>query len=487
MTGRGRHRGARARPQSRDPLEATRADAIKLHKDGRTADAIPLYRAYLRDRPDDAAIWTNLGVALRERKRLTVAEACYRRALELAPGDLSTLGNLGNVLKDMDRLDEAIAMHEAVLAESPQDERARHNHAIALREAARYADAAAALDRLVEEKPDNPTYRWDRALVLLHLGRSDEGWRDYEARKRTGDTKPRRYRQPEWRGEPLAGKTLYLYPEQGFGDTLMVARFLPALRSLPGAAGAPVRVIVECRDRLRRLLDGTPGIDRLAAPAEKVDEFDLHCSLMSLPGLVGGDVAAPPPPARLTVPEGAGKHSLPLLRGYDGRFKVGIVWSGSVTYKGNAKRAVNIDRFLSLATVPGVQLFSLQKGPREGELKAAEVDPVVIDIAAGDEDLADAAAAILALDLVIMTDSAIAHLCGSLGRPIWNLLAFHPYWIYPVTSDRTPWYPSMRLFRQPAPGNWDAVFADARTALAEAVAAKAIGQWPPQAETGADQ
>ncbi|MEZ5669309.1 MAG: tetratricopeptide repeat protein [Alphaproteobacteria bacterium] len=448
---------------SRDPLAAMRAGAIKLHQAGKAAQAIALYRDYLRQRPGDVGIWCNLGVAHRERKQLAVAEACYRRALELSPGDPAAMGNLGNVLKDLDRLDEAIALHERVVAASPDDERARHNYAIALREAARYAEAADQFDRLVTAQPGNATYRWDRALVLLHLGRSAQGWADYEARRETGDVKPRPYKAPEWNGEPLAGRTLYVHPEQGFGDTLMALRFLPQLK----AAGATV--VLECKPPLRRLLEGVAGADRLVAPEDRFADFDYHCSLMGIPRLVGADCAAPPPPATLTIPSAATARVAPLVAPGGSRFKVGVVWSGSVTFKGNAKRAVTVDRFLPFAAVPGVQLYSLQKGPREGDLAESGADSLMIDIGTKVEDFAESAAAIAALDLVIMTDSSVAHLCGSLGKPVWNLLPYHPYWIYPVDGDRTPWYPSMRLFRQQTPGDWDAVFDRARKALAAVV------------------
>ncbi|MGF1626112.1 MAG: tetratricopeptide repeat protein [Alphaproteobacteria bacterium] len=456
-----------------DPLAAVRADAIRLHQGGRTEQAIPLYRRYLAVRPQDSGIWCNLGVALRERKAFAAAEICYRRALELAPDDVAAMGNLGNVLKDMDRLDEALALQQAVVARDPDDDRGRHNYAVALREATRFEEALTQLDTLVARKPDNPTYRWDRSLILLHLGRSRDGWRDYEARRQTGEVKPRSYPQPEWNGEPLAGKTIYLHPEQGYGDTLMALRFLPQLVEQEAV------VVLECKPPLRRLLQGCPGVSRLVASEERFEAFDTHCSLMTLPRILGADVMAPGAPVALTVPEAARARVAPLIAPGGDRFKVGIVWSGSVTFKGNAKRAVSLEQFLPLGTVPGVQLYSLQKGPREGDLVASGADAVILDIGTRVDDFAETAAAIEMLDLVIMTDSSVAHLCGSLGRPVWNLLPYHPYWIYPVDSDRTPWYPSMRLFRQQVPGEWAEVFARARTALAAAVAAKAEGHWPP--------
>lgn len=461
-----------------DSLATARADAIKLHRSGKADQAIPLYKRYLQSRPDDAGIWCNLGVALRERKAPAVAEACYRRALELQPGDFAAMGNLGNVLKDLDRLDEAIALHQAVLAQNAEDDRARHNHAIALREANRFAEAAGEFDKLVASQPQNATFRWDRALVLLHMGRSADGWQDYEARRETGEVKPRRYDQPEWTGGSLNGKILYLYLEQGFGDTLLALRFIPQLQSL-GAI-----VVLECKAPLQRLLEDCAGVDRLVAPEVRFADFDLHCSLMTVPGLLSVDIASPGPPAILTVPDAAREKISPLMAAAGERFKVGIVWSGSITFKGNGKRAVPLERFLPLANIPGVQLYSLQKGPRESELADCGADAVIIDIGTKVQDFAETAAAIQMLDLVIMTDSSVAHLAGSLGKPIWNLLPYHPYWIYPVDGEKTPWYPSMRLLRQTTPGYWDGVFERVREDLTAAVRAKAAGHWP-RVEPGA--
>ncbi len=456
-----------------DSVAALRAGAIDLHQKGKAAEAMAAYRKYLLARPDDAGIWSNYGVALREAGHWPAAEACYRRGLELTPDDAGLLGNLGNVLKDMDRLDEAIASHEAGLALKPDDARLRHNYGIALREAARYEDALAAFDAVLAATRDDPVNQakvgWDRAMVLLHLNRSADAWQAYECRVANGEVKPRQYDQPVWDGGAFEGKTLLIHPEQGFGDTIMAARFLPQVKALGGANG---RVVLECKTPLTRLFEGVAGIDRLVAPDAGFRDFDLHVSLMSVPGLVGADLTDLPPPVPLSVPQAARDRVAPWLAPAKDRFKIGIVWSGSVTFKGNAKRAVTVDRFLPFACVPGVQVYSLQKGPCEGDLAAAGADSVILPIGPMVDDFAETAAVIDALDLIIMTDSSVAHLAGSLGAEVWNLLPYHPYWIYPVEGERTPWYPSMRMFRQTAPGDWDEVFARAKAELEKKVAAR---------------
>lgn len=450
-------------------LAKLRALACKLHQEKRLPEAVGAYQAYLAARPGDAGIWSNLGVALRAQAKLRAAALCYRRALEIEPGEPSYLGNLGNVLKDLDEIEDSIAVQREAVAQKPDDVRLRYNLGLAYREGADFEAALESFDAAIVMNPEDPHMQWDRALALLHLGRFEEGWQAYEWRWKIGELPPPSFRAPAWRGEDLEGKRILLTPEQGFGDTLLVSRLIPQVK----ARGATVWM--ECKPPLWRLFAGVAAIDRLAAPGALKEGFDYHCSLMSLPGILGVTHRTAPPPLTLAVPPVARKKARRLLAPAGDRFKVGIVWSGSVTYKGNRKRAAGLERFLDLAGVPGVQLYSLYKGPLEGQLKEQGAAGLVVDLGGQDEDLADTAAAIELLDLVIMTDSAVAHLTGTLGRPIWNLLSYSPYWLYGARGETTPWYPSMRLYRQPAPGDWDSVFARVRVDLDAAAAAKRAG------------
>lgn len=454
-----------------DATTAAFARALKLHQAGRLGEALALYRAVLARRPDHAAAWSNLGIALRARGAAGPAIACYRRAIELETSSVS-LGNLGNALKDAGRFDEAVAAHGASVAANPTSSRARHNHAIALKAAGRPHDALAELDAARRLDPAAPGPRWDRALILLALGRYTEGWAEYESRWLLKDHPRPRGETPRWNGQDFAGKALLVYPEQGFGDAILTARFISAVRARGG------RVIFECKPELRRLFHGLAGVDRLSAPGERID-VDLAVPAMSLPGLLGVSLDTVPPSPRPRVPSAAVARARSRLAPYDGRFKVGIVWSGSVTFKGNALRATRLDQFLRLAEVEGVQLFSLQKGPPAAELgESGAGGSLVVDLAGEAGDFADTAAMIENLDLIVMTDSAVAHLAGSLGRPVWNLLNLVPYWLYLREREDTPWYPTMRLFRQERLGDWDGVFARVADALKRAVAAKRAGRWP---------
>ncbi len=448
-------------PAGADP-ERLRAEGLAAQRRGELGLAVERYRDYLALRPDEAGIWSNLGVAYRRAGRFALAVGCYRRALDLQPGDGSFLGNLGNALKDLGRLDEAVATHRRAVAARPQDAGSWHNLGIALREAGRFAESLQALERALQLDPKARRIDWDRAISLLQLGRFEEGWKAYEARWLLGELPDRRPELPRWRGEDPLGTRLLVLPEQGFGDTLLALRFLPRLREL----GA--EVWLECKAELWRLLQGAPFVDRLVRVDEPALEPRWRVSMMSLPGLLEVDDGARlPPPPPLTVPRAAEAKVERLLKPFAGRVTVGIVWSGSVTFKNNRNRAVPLERFYELAEVPGVQLVSLQKGEPEQQLKRQRAEPLVFDLAPHLADFADTAAACRQLDLVIMTDSAVAHLAGSLGTPVWNLLNFVPYWPYRGQAATTPWYPSMRLFRQPAPGAWDEVFRQAKAALAE--------------------
>jgi hypothetical protein len=229
-----------------------------------------------------------------------------------------------------------------------------------------------------------------------------------------------------------------------------------------------------------RLFEGVEGIDEVV-PIEKRAETpcDFHASLMDLPRIFNARPDSAPMPPKLNIPEDAHAKAAALLEPAGDRFTVGVVWSGSVTFKNNRRRAVDVDRFLGLAEVPGVQLVSLQKGPRENELDGPGIAPLFIDAGRKVQDFAETAAVIEALDLVVMTDSSVAHLCGTLGQPVWNLLNSVPYWLYGDHGERPGWYPSMRLFRQPTVGAWDSVFALVKSELARAVELKKAGRWPP--------
>lgn len=434
----------------------------------RFATAIALCETAVAETPDDPEAWTGLGVALRAAGRPQAALGCHRRALELDPGHVGATGNLANALKDLQRLPEAIELHRRVVARAPTSG-AWNNLGVALHEGGRLAEALDAFTEATRLDPDNAGAQFDRAQVLLRLGRFAEGWQGFEWRWRLRERPPApRYAAPLWDGRPLAG-TLLVWPEQGFGDAILSMRFLPPVRR------RVERLALGCKPELVRLFQGMQGVDEIVPVGAPAPPHLAHVPMMSLPGHVMGTLAELPPASRPVVPETSRAKLAPVIARAGRRLKVGIVWSGSVTFRANALRATGLERFLAFAELPEVQLFSLQKGPPAEELPRSGARSYVIDLAPHCADFADTAAAVELLDLVIMTDSSVAHLAGALGKPIWNLLPFMPYWLYLDGRDDSPWYPSMRLFRQRRPGDWDGVFAEARRALAELADRHAAG------------
>ena len=445
-------------PSETPSLKARRDQALVLHRRGHFDHAIAFYKAYLKHSPEDPCIWSNLGACLRAQKKHQAALACYHRALQLEPDNCAALGNLGNVLKDLHRLDDALAVHQRVLAARPEDAQVLINHASALREHRQFNAALAQLDKASTLDPDSAAISWERGQNLLHLGHYREGFEAYESRWQLADVVASEFSFPQWRGEPLGGKRILLHAEQGYGDTLLAARYIRLVRQRGGY------IVLQCKSELHRLFSGI-GADRIIASGQLCGNMDYHCPLMSLMAIFTPETSNIPPPAQLYASPVA-KKKFRFLRDRDPAYlKVGIVWSGSVTFKNNHNRSASLERFAALAELTSVRLYSFQKGPRGEDLYANGADAVIENLASDCDDFSDTAAALEHMDVIVMTDSSLAHLAGSLGKPVINLLQYVPYWIYSLEQTRTPWYPSHRLLKQPSPGNWDPVFAEARKLL----------------------
>jgi len=413
---------------------------------------------YLTALPRDGGAWSTLGVLLRREGKLEPALACHRRGIGLSPDLAAIWSNLGNLLLDLGRAEEGCAAYERAVALAPDQLHSWFNHVIGLRRRGRLDDAARAVERGLTLAPEHAQLDWERSLTWLQRGDYPRGLAAYEGRRRLPAYQHRVAPGPVWDGGPLNGRTILLTTEQGFGDALLTARYVPMVKAAGG------RVILECHPELRRVLSELP-VDAFLDTGAPYPAHDAQCSVMSLPWLCGTTIDSVPPPVRPSVSEASREKARRLLGPDDGSLRVGIVWSGRVTFADNARRATSLGRFLRLADVSGVRLFSLQKGPPERDLADLGTRLLVTPLGPALDDFADTAAVVEQLDLVVMTDSSVAHLAGSLGRPIWNLVQYMPYWIYGTEGSTTPWYPSMRLFRQGRDEDWDPVFADVRAAL----------------------
>lgn len=441
---------------SNNAMAALKKNAIELHKEKKYMEAIQSYRLYLQQLPNDAGIWINLGAALRAEKQYLTAIGCYCRALDLNPDDAGVMSNMGNALKDIDRVDEAVEYQARAFQREPGNRQYRLNYAVALREAKRFEESLTHLNALVELDPDNAAYQWDRGLVHLYLGNFKQGWIDYEARWRTGDLTLKDFHCPKWSGETLDNKKLLLVAEQGYGDTILAARFISVIKESYPAC----QITLECKSELQPIFIALPLVKFTDARTAQYSpgDFDFYCPVMSLMGVLGVDATNIPPPVQIVVPEEAQKKFSKISDKNSKKLKIGIVWSGSITFKDNAKRACTLEQFLRMAELHNVQLYSLQKGEREKDLEQLQLTPLIIDLSKQLENFGDTAAAIQALDVIVMTDSSVAHLAGSLNKPIINLQQYKPYWLYYPELDGTPWYPSMRIIRQKKSGDWNSVF-----------------------------
>lgn len=429
---------------------------------------IPLIERMLAADPRDGGAWSTLGVLLRRAGKLQAAIACHARGVAYTPGHAGIWSNLGNALVDIGRYDEAIAAHRQSCELASGTVSSWFNLAIALRKGGLFAETLQALDRGLALEPENPSLLWERALTVLQTGDYAHGLAAYEVRRDIPAYRNRVAPGTPWDGGPLNGRTILLSTEQGFGDALLAARYVPLVKAKGG------RVLFECHPELRSVLSGLP-VDEFLTAGAPYPAYDVHASLLSLPWLLGTTYDTVPPPVSIAIPSASQEKAARLLGPRDGSFRVGIVWSGRVTFADNARRASTLDRFLRFLEVPNVRLYSLQKGPPEAQLAELGTTALIPALGPQFEDFADTAAVIRQLDLVIMTDSSVAHLAGSLGTPIWNLVQYVPYWIYGFEGDRTPWYPSMRLFRQGRDEDWEAVFETVKRELAEMAARQAQG------------
>jgi tetratricopeptide (TPR) repeat protein len=412
-----------------------------------------------------APSWLSLGLALRKLKHFESALACVKRALDLEPQSHLYQVNYAACLFDMDKKDESLEAYEKAAKSKPEDFHTHMSYAVVATELGAFEKAVLHSNKALTLKPGDAYLQWNLARAHLQAGQFQEGWKLFESRLNLPGMAEMKCSAPRWKGENLAGKTLLLVEEQGFGDTILCSRYIPLLKK----RGA--RIIFKCKKDLHRLFQTLPGVDVLTDSGKIAERADYFVSLMSLPALFETGMESIPPAPDLNVPEipAGAKRLLDLAKD---RFKVGIVWSGSPKYKLNFKRATTVERFLALAEVPGVQLYSLQKEPFNRALAECGGQGPVLELGAYLQDFADTAAVLQELDLVIMTDSAVAHLAGSLNRPVWNLLSYSTYWLYLREREDCPWYPSMRLFRQPQPGDWDSVFRQAAVELEKAAARK---------------
>jgi tetratricopeptide (TPR) repeat protein len=479
---------------------------VTLGRMGRHQEGLEALEEAVRVDPRYGEAWYNLGIVHKDLRHYERAETCYRNALEYRPGHASALNNLGQLLTEVGRPEEAVvllrqaAWLDPALKEAPgnlalalaelgrfqeseaayhqalrldhRDAKTHGNHGCMLKEQGRFAEALAAFQVALWLDPQSASLHYNRGLTLLQMGDWARGWQGYERRfETTSGPRPRPFKKPLWDGGDLGGKTILLWCEQGLGDIVQFVRYAPLVKAKGG------RVVLECRPELKALLSEVEGVDEFVTEGQALPAFELQASLLSLPGLLGMTVERVPwSGPYLRVEPARVERWKERLAGLS-ELKVGVVWQGNPRHKWDRYRSFALACLAPLAAVEGVRLVSLQKGPGaeqvrglKGRFEVAELGEEP-DAAGG--AFVDTAAVMQGLDLVVTADTAAAHLAGALGRPVWLALSAISDWRWLRESEETPWYPTMKLFRQQELGKWDAVFARMSEELRRLVKEKA--------------
>ncbi len=446
-----------------DYVEALNNRGLALLDLQRPAEALASFERALAIRPDHASALNNRGGALRDLNRPAEALASYDKALAVHPTNAEALYNRGIVLRDLQRLVEALADFDLALSIRPNHVDALNNRGLVLRDLDRPLEALASYERALSIDPANAETHSNRSCLRLLLGDLERGFEEFEWRWRAADVAPwrRDFAQPLWRGaEPLDGRTILLHAEQGFGDAIQFVRYA----TLVAARGA--KVVLEVPPPLTALLAGVAGDALVIGRGETLPDFDYHCPLLSLPlafkTRLGTIPAAIP---YLSAPDERVAKWRQRLAERRGR-RIGIAWAGNPNFKGDQTRSPGLARILPLLAPDGVELLALQKDLREGDREILQGHRQVLTLGDAIEDFADTAAIMSLVDLVISSDTSVAHLAGALGKPVWVLLQHVADWRWLLGRTDSPWYPTARLFRQPKNGDWESVIRQVTDALA---------------------
>jgi Tfp pilus assembly protein PilF len=485
-------RACELKPRERDLLNRW---GVFLATNGKGERALETFNRVVRVDPTFAQGFRNIGLISDQLDKFPEAEAAFRRSVELEPGSAEAWQALGRTIGRSGRVEDSLEYFEKAIAITPYHFDANFNLAFALRKLKRYEDAAAPLERAMIARPgsdvvlrqmarnysdlgkdaqalpllnnalavapNDADLHGERAFALLAMGDLLEGFREYEWRWKTSTfPQNRRYSYvPQWTGFDIAGKTILLHPEQGIGDAIQFVRYTPMV------AQRGARVLLQAPEEMLPLFAGVGGIAELI-PADRLPpKFDLQCPLMSLPLAFGTTLQTIPDNCPyLHAYHADVKRWKPRLDVDAGQKKIGLVWAGRRAHARDAERSIPIEMFAPLSAVQHATFFSLQKG-------SAEKDRVpgleMIHLGADLKSFMDTAAVIAHLDLVITSDTAVAHLAGALGKPVWNLLDSVGDFRWMRNRDDSPWYPTMRLFRQSTRGDWAGCIARVVEALRE--------------------
>jgi tetratricopeptide (TPR) repeat protein len=438
-----------------DTFKAALAD----EQAGRLDEAIAKLNLTIRQAPLQGTVYRQLGVLLHKQERYAAALAAFRRALERLPDTAVQWSNIGITLRDMDRFDEGAEAMARACTLAPDNAKYAFRQGYCLLKAMRAGEAVEALDRAVALDDPDGDAALTLALALLTDGQLERGWPAYEARWGHKSSIAEPYPEKRWDGRPIKG-TLLVSVEQGLGDTINFIRYAAMSRERCG------RLVLRTHKGSESLMRRVAGVDDVILRGEEPPPFEAAIGLLSLPRVFGTTLETIPAPVSYVAPgEAEQEKARALFAPLQDLRKVGIVWAGNPKHAEDRRRSIPFEKFLELLDVPRVALVSLQKGARVEEAAASGVSGMVSDMQRRMETLEDTAALISALDLVIACDTAVAHLAGAMGKPVWILLSKTSDWRWLTEREDSPWYPSARLFRQKKEGDWDELFERVTAAL----------------------
>jgi Tfp pilus assembly protein PilF len=450
-----------------------------LRELGRTAQAESCFRQALSLMPNSAEVNYNLGNVLIDQGRYEEGEALYRAALRLKPDYAQVHNKLGLILQEQGRPQEAEACFRKALSLKPDQGQWHFNLGVVLRELGKLQEAEACFRQALRLQPDFGDAHFNLSMALLQQGKFAQGWPEFEWRWLAHRGQPQYVPPPiTWDGGALDGQTILIQAEQGFGDIFQFIRYTRLLKAKGG------RVLVRCPKELEGILAGCPGIDHVLTHDRELPPFDKSAPLLSLPMLCGTSLETIPANIPYLFADPALIRRWQQELGDYSGFKIGIVWQGNPRSfrpecrSADRRRSFPLAHFESLADLPGIRLFSLQKGFGSEQLAAWRRPGDIVDLGEKLPDFTDTAAVMMNLDLIISADTSPAHLAGALGRRVWTVLPFAGCWRWLTEREVSPWYPSMRLFRQRQAGDWVEVFQ--RMAQELIPFSKKPGTWPPE-------
>jgi tetratricopeptide (TPR) repeat protein len=447
-----------------DYLEAAINLGGALYECGSSDEAAACYEHALALRADLPDVLSNLANIFFDKGQLDRALALVHRALQISPGLVDALNNLGRILLKLNRLDDALAQFKKAVEISPEKPDAYTNIANVLYQKGQLDEAVVSSLRAIAIDPESATAHWNLGICLLTGGDYSQGWKEYAWRSRVRGLKGvcKTFPQPRWDGRDLSGKTILLHAEQGLGDTLQFIRYAQLVR-----ARRPSQIIFLCQPELISLLEGQTDIDRWIRPGESLPDFDLHCSLLDLPVVLETTVETIPAATPILTANSEKEHRWrQRMIGFDG-LKVGLCWAGNPSQKNDPNRSMPLPALAKLAGVHRVCFFSLQKGKTAALAQTPPADLRLVDWTSEIHDFSDTAALIANLDLVISVDTVVAHLAGAMRRRAWTLLSFAADWRWLQHREDSPWYPTMRLFRQERAGDWSSPVARIKDQLGD--------------------